>query len=326
MQYADSIGGAVILVKSAPDQGSVFRFELPDPITACARTKHAALFKMASRWTYWTDNTVKQHSGCNKIFETFERYGWKQASQETADIIIDASMHHEDEYSASLEPHQILFKILSAKEPASASSKLAEAGRIVLCGLPLYRNRIVSCFQQLAKFLEQRDGQVALSRSSSAMTFGSDTFKRPGESVSVHPALVAMADNTAQLRLLLVDDNDFNLKILQTFCKKRSFLQSSCMDGVSAYERYVQAAESEKPYTFCIMDMQMPHCDGCLATRKIRAYEQEHQLQPCLIYMVTGQSGEDERAAAMAAGCDGFYVKPLRIKILDELLVTQFEV
>ena len=40
---------------------------------------------------------------------------------------------------------------------------------------------------------------------------------------------------------------------------------------------------------------------------------------------VTGQSGDAERAAALAAGCDGFYVKPLRIKTLDELLAAQFD-
>jgi CheY-like chemotaxis protein len=39
---------------------------------------------------------------------------------------------------------------------------------------------------------------------------------------------------------------------------------------------------------------------------------------------VTGQSGEDDRKASMAVGCDGFHVKPVRMKQLDDLVSLHF--
>ena len=82
-----------------------------------------------------------------------------------------------------------------------------------------------------------------------------------------------------------MDDNDFNLKILQTFCKKRGYDYAIAMDGQEAYERYVEASTACKPFTFCVMDLQMPKCTGDTSTRMIREYEAAQGLQQCLVYM-----------------------------------------
>ena len=315
------------MIRSAPGEGSVFRFEHPCPVFACAKTQHDALFKTAAEWTYWTDVTAAQHSGSNKIFEIFERYGWKRASRSTADIIIDAGINRKDDSQVDLLAHQILLRVVSAMEVSSATGELADAGRVVLCGLPLYRNRVIGCLQNLARFLAQRDGEVCLTRSLSAMDIASRVTKRAGDEVSTASAVTQHAMKAhfrRQLRLLLVDDNDFNLKILQMYCKKRGYDYTSALDGLPAYELYVEAAESGRPYSFCILDLQMP-TPGDWTARKIREYERMHQLEPCLIYMVTAQSGDADRATAKAAGCDGYHVKPLRIKVLDELLSAQFD-
>ena len=168
----------------------------------------------------------------------------------------------------------------------------------------------------------------------------------------------------------MVDDNEFNLKILSSFCRKKLYDHLGARDGREAYEAYVSAHAAGRPFTFCAMDLQMPECDGLEATRLIRQYEKEHGLQPCHVHMseclnttgkariqathwlqlgvpavlvllprrvsfrrltrlsclstVTGQSGEDDRKASMAVGCDGFHVKPVRMKQLDDLVSLHF--
>lgn len=88
-----------------------------------------------------------------------------------------------------------------------------------------------------------------------------------------------------QLRVMLVDDNEFNLKILENFCRKQKYKSIGARDGTEAFETYVREHEAGRPLTFCAMDLQMPRCGGVESTRLIRQYEKEHGMKPCVIYM-----------------------------------------
>ena len=82
-----------------------------------------------------------------------------------------------------------------------------------------------------------------------------------------------------------MDDNDFNLSILQAYCRKRAYDEVSARDGGEAYENYVKAHRSGQTITFVAMDLQMPHCDGVQSTRMIREYEKQEDLPHCPIHM-----------------------------------------
>ena len=88
-----------------------------------------------------------------------------------------------------------------------------------------------------------------------------------------------------QLLVMLVDDNEFNLKILENFCRKQKYESIGARDGTEAFETYKRAHKAGRPLTFCAMDLQMPRCGGVESTRLIRQYEKEQGMRPCVIYM-----------------------------------------
>jgi CheY-like chemotaxis protein len=59
------------------------------------------------------------------------------------------------------------------------------------------------------------------------------------------------------------------------------------------------------------MDLHMPGMDGLEATRRIRAIEAETETARTPILALTANASAEDREACLAAGMDGFLVKPL---------------
>ncbi|KAJ1326193.1 two-component system, NarL family, sensor histidine kinase BarA [Microdochium nivale] len=121
---------------------------------------------------------------------------------------------------------------------------------------------------------------------------------------------------------LLVDDNSVNLRILQMYCNKRRITYYSATDGRQAVSVYrerqaLHTAGQGDAISLVLMDLQMPVCDGIDATKQIRQLEQEKQWPRSALFIITGQDGLSDRAAAEEAGADDYFVKPVSIKSLD---------
>lgn len=76
-----------------------------------------------------------------------------------------------------------------------------------------------------------------------------------------------------------------NLNILQAYCKKRKYDHQSARDGSEAFAAYVSACEAGSPPNICLLDLQMPVCDGITCASMIRAYEAKGDLARCPIIM-----------------------------------------
>ncbi|KAL4998360.1 hypothetical protein BDV10DRAFT_201367 [Aspergillus recurvatus] len=121
----------------------------------------------------------------------------------------------------------------------------------------------------------------------------------------------------SELHVLIVDDNDINLKVLSTFLSKIGCSYDTASNGLVAVEKYRQ---TQQKFDYVLMDISMPIMDGITASRTIREYEDESLSKRCTIMAVTGVASSDMQQQAFAAGMDDYLVKPLSLLDLKRIL------
>jgi signal transduction histidine kinase/CheY-like chemotaxis protein len=121
-------------------------------------------------------------------------------------------------------------------------------------------------------------------------------------------------------RILLVDDNDINLKIMVTYMRKLYCSYEVATDGLQAYEKYRDSAEKGLSFNYVLMDVSMPVMDGLSATREIRALERKQALPATTIIALTGLASTKTEQEAFASGVNLFLTKPVQLKKLKDVL------
>ncbi|GFF47985.1 signal transduction histidine-protein kinase BarA [Aspergillus udagawae] len=137
------------------------------------------------------------------------------------------------------------------------------------------------------------------------------------ETVDEFRASTPKASKTIGLHVLIVDDNDINLKILATFMRRIGCSYETANNGLVALEKYQQ---SEHRFNYILMDISMPVMDGITSTGKIREYEEENSLPRAAIMAVTGVASATMQQQAFAAGVDDYLVKPLSLRDLKRVM------
>jgi len=132
------------------------------------------------------------------------------------------------------------------------------------------------------------------------------TEKEPESPVRIAPV------EGRQLRVLVVDDNEINLRVAAGFLKKLGHSVESVRDGYAA----VEAARVEV-FDMVLMDCHMPLMDGYETTRQIRRLGQPHGSIP--IVAMTAADGAT-RAVCLGAGMNDFLRKPVTKEQLANLL------
>jgi CheY-like chemotaxis protein len=113
-----------------------------------------------------------------------------------------------------------------------------------------------------------------------------------GHKIVVPPSPIIPTDQE-RLRVLVVDDNVVNRKLLSLAVKKSPHMPSikQANDGAQAIEVF----RTFKPHLI-FTDISMPVMDGLTSTTRIRTLEHdEHVTNPCVIYALTGLGTSDVR-------------------------------
>jgi PAS domain S-box-containing protein len=120
-------------------------------------------------------------------------------------------------------------------------------------------------------------------------------------------------------KVLVVDDNLTNQKVVSLLLKKTGCSFNYADNGRDAVEEFLQG----KPDVI-LMDMMMPILDGLNATKEIRILEQKYDLKRTPIIMLTANAMCEHVDQAMLAGCDGHITKPVRGQVLIPKLINCF--
>jgi CheY-like chemotaxis protein len=109
-------------------------------------------------------------------------------------------------------------------------------------------------------------------------------------------------------KILLVEDNEMNRDMLSRRLQKRSYTVLLAEDGQPG----VDLARTEKP-DLILMDMSLPGVSGWEASRQLKA---DPATAPIPIIALTAHAMAEDRAKALAAGCDEFETKPIDLNAL----------
>lgn len=111
--------------------------------------------------------------------------------------------------------------------------------------------------------------------------------------------------------ILLVDDNLVNIKILNRsmqFELKRADRDVELLQATGGAEA-IDLFKANRP-SLCIIDYHMPEVDGIEATRAIRNFELEHDLEPSHIICYTADVTEEAQTRLLACGMNEIMTKP----------------
>ncbi len=124
------------------------------------------------------------------------------------------------------------------------------------------------------------------------------------------------------LAVLVAEDNGINALLTRSLLTRLSHRPEVAPDGAAAIEAWQAAQDNGSPYDLILMDVHMPGMDGLEAARRIRATEAESGKPRTPIIALTANAFDEDRDACLAAGMDGFLVKPLERERLVEVLAS----
>jgi two-component system, sensor histidine kinase and response regulator len=132
--------------------------------------------------------------------------------------------------------------------------------------------------------------------------------------------LVNLADLRA-LRVLIVDDNATNRRILQEVLTGWQMVPAMVDNGAAALAALQEAEQSARPFQLVLLDYQMPEMDGLTVFEQIQA---DAALQDTPVIMLTSAAQPGLATHCQQSGLAGYLTKPILQRDLLEAISALF--
>ncbi len=119
------------------------------------------------------------------------------------------------------------------------------------------------------------------------------------------------------LRVLVVDDNETNRRILEEMLGLWEMRPKTVAGGKAALEEMREAAEAGEPYPLVLLDGNMPGMDGFSVAERIR---EQPRLAGASIMMLTSSARPGDRARCLELGVASHLSKPIKRSDLFDTL------
>jgi len=124
---------------------------------------------------------------------------------------------------------------------------------------------------------------------------------------------VKEVSNALKPKILLVEDNEMNRKIVTRILESQGFSCDAAVDGQEAY-----SAVQKIRYDIVFMDCQMPVMDGYECTSKIREYEGDKKHTNIIAMTANAMEGDSDKC--IVAGMDDYISKPIDYEKMFRLI------
>ncbi len=107
-------------------------------------------------------------------------------------------------------------------------------------------------------------------------------------------------------RVLIADDSVDNRRLFRAFLARMGVECAEAEDGLAAIRAVESAHANDEPFGLVLMDIDMPHCDGETAMKRIRTRHPDD-----VIVALTAHTMSGVRERLLAAGFDDYASKPM---------------
>ena len=105
--------------------------------------------------------------------------------------------------------------------------------------------------------------------------------------------------------ILIVEDNDLNMKLFNDLLQAHGYDTVQAMDGGNA----LALARAHRP-DLILMDVRLPEVSGLEVTRKLKAADDLRDI-PVIAMTAFAMKGDEEKIRE--GGCEGHIVKPISV-------------
>jgi len=142
------------------------------------------------------------------------------------------------------------------------------------------------------------------------------SFELPLKVAGIH--LAGQAQKPDINKVLVVDDNSTNLKIMKDMLTYWGIDSTICTNGKDALEILQTAHETKNVFDLVIVDMHMPEMDGLAVAEKIR--DNESLSRKPVIFMYSSVEKDNIIQRCKTLGVDQYLTKPVKMKDFFEIL------